>query len=117
MTSATAWGIEARLLTPAEVKQLVPFVAADVILGGFYTPSVSVVDSLGSGTLMRDEAVAKGSLQVFANTEVLDIEVEPGVGRPVVRAVVTDRGRIECEYVVIACGVWSPRIAEMAGAA
>ena len=49
MTSATAWGIEARLLTPAEVKQLVPFVDADVILGGFYTPSVSVVDSLGSG--------------------------------------------------------------------
>ena len=28
----------------------------------------------------------------------------------------TDRGRIEAEYVVIACGVWSPRIARMAGA-
>ena len=28
----------------------------------------------------------------------------------------TDKGRIECEYVAIACGVWSPRIAAMAGA-
>ena len=27
-----------------------------------------------------------------------------------------DRGRIEAEHVVIACGVWSPRIAAMAGA-
>src|SRR5918998_962949 len=29
----------------------------------------------------------------------------------------TDRGDVEVEYVVIACGVWSPRIARMAGAA
>jgi len=33
-----------------------------------------------------------------------------------ITAVDTDRGRIETEYVVIACGVWSPRIATMAGA-
>ena len=32
------------------------------------------------------------------------------------RAVVTDKGRIEADHVVIACGVWSPRIAAMAGA-
>ena len=116
MTSAKAWGIDARLLTPAEIKELVPFVNEDVVLGGFYTPSVSVVDSLQSGTLMRDEAVAKGALQVFANTEVLDIEVDTVNGRLTVRAVVTDKGRIECEHVAIACGVWSPRIAAMAGA-
>ena len=75
-----------------------------------------MVDSVASGTLMREEAVAKGALQVFANTEVLDIEVEAVGGRPAVRAVVTDKGRIECEHVAIACGVWSPRLAAMAGA-
>ena len=120
MTSAKAWGIDARLLTPAEIKELVPFVDESVVLGGFYTPSVSVVDSLQAGTLMREEAVASGALQVFANTEVLSIETEPGAdggdGRPVVRAVVTNKGRIACDHVAIACGVWSPRIAEMAGA-
>jgi glycine cleavage system aminomethyltransferase T/glycine/D-amino acid oxidase-like deaminating enzyme len=121
MTSAKAWGIDARLLTPAEIKELVPFVDESVLLGGFYTPSVSVVDSLQAGTLMRDEAVAKGALRVCANTEVLDIEVAPSAasavdGRPTVRVVVTDKGRIECEHVAIACGVWSPRIAALAGA-
>ncbi|HWM21726.1 MAG TPA: FAD-dependent oxidoreductase, partial [Ilumatobacteraceae bacterium] len=45
MTSAKAWGIDARLLTPAEIKELVPFINADILLGGYYTPSVSVVDS------------------------------------------------------------------------
>ena len=81
MTSATAWGIDARLLTPAEIKELVPFINEEIVLGGFYTPSVSVVDSLQAGTLMRQEALDKGVLSVFANTEVLDLETEP-VGDP-----------------------------------
>ena len=39
MASSTSWGIEgARLLTPAEVKEMVPFIDETVILGGFYTP-------------------------------------------------------------------------------
>ena len=112
MSSATAWGIESELLTPEEVKEKVPFIDESVILGGFYTPSVSVVDPLRAGTIFRERAQAKGALEVFPNTEVTDIEVTDGT----VRAVVTDRGRIEAEYVVVACGVWSPRIAAMAGA-
>ncbi|HEY7628807.1 MAG TPA: FAD-dependent oxidoreductase [Ilumatobacteraceae bacterium] len=116
MTSATAWGIESELLTPAEIKKHVPFINEDILLGGFYTPSVSCVDSLETGTQMRNEAIGRGALQVFANTEVLDIETEDGPGGPTVKAVVTNRGRIEAEHVAIACGVWSPRIAKMAGA-
>jgi glycine cleavage system aminomethyltransferase T/glycine/D-amino acid oxidase-like deaminating enzyme len=117
MTSAKAWGIDARLVTPAEIKELVPFVNEDILLGGYYTPSVSVVDSLATGTRMREEAVTAGVLQVFANTEVYDIETEERPGMlPKVRAVVTSKGRIEADHVVIACGVWSPRVAAMAGA-
>ncbi len=112
MTSATAWGIEARLVTPAEVKDLVPFVDESTILGGFYTPSVAVVDSLRAGTILRERAQARDALTIAPNTEVLDIEVEEGR----VAAVVTDQGRVETETVVVACGVWSPRVAEMAGA-
>jgi glycine cleavage system aminomethyltransferase T/glycine/D-amino acid oxidase-like deaminating enzyme len=117
MTSAKAWGIDARLVTPAEIKEMVPFINEEILLGGYYTPSVSCVDSLETGTRMRNEAVQNSGLQVFANTEVLDIETTPVPnGLPKVSAVVTDKGRIEAEYVVVACGVWSPRIAKMAGA-
>ena len=118
MTSARAWGIEAHLLTPAEVVELVPFVNEEVILGGFYSPTVSVVDSLEAGTTMRREAVETVGCQVFANTEVLDIETSDGEGGvTTVRSVVTDKGTIQADHVVIACGVWSNRIANMAGAA
>ena len=117
MTSARVWGIESELLTPAEVVAKVPFVNPEVILGGFYTPSVSVVDSVGAGRVMRERALARGALTVLDDTEVTGLEVEPApFGRPRIRAVATSRGTIEVDHAVIACGVWSPRIAAMAGA-
>ena len=113
MSSAKAWGIDGvSLLTPAEVKELVPYIDEEVIVGGFYTPSVGVVDSLRAGTIMRERGQASGRLAVFPNTEVLGIDVEGGR----VRRVRTTAGDVEAEVVVIACGVWSPRIARMAGA-
>ena len=112
MTSATAWGVESHLISPREVTELVPFVNRDIILGGFYSPGVTVVDSLRAGTIMRERAQALDALTVLPNTEILDLEVRRGA----IHAVITDRGRIETDYLVIACGVWSPRIAAMAGA-
>ena len=117
MTSARAWGIETELLTPIEVVAKAPFVNGDVILGGFYTPSVSVVDSVRAGAIMRERAQRRGVLTVLDNTEVTGLEVSrPPFGRPRIRAVVTAGGAIEVEQVVIACGVWSPRLAALAGA-
>jgi glycine cleavage system aminomethyltransferase T/glycine/D-amino acid oxidase-like deaminating enzyme len=113
MASAKAWGVEpVSLLTPAEVKELVPFIDESVIIGGFSTPSVGVVDSLRFGTIARERAQESGALQVFPNTEVIGIDVENGR----VTRVRTSRGDLEVEVVVIACGVWSPRLARMAGA-
>jgi glycine cleavage system aminomethyltransferase T/glycine/D-amino acid oxidase-like deaminating enzyme len=112
MDSAKNWAIDdARLVTPAEIKELVPFIDETILVGGFYTPGVGVVDSLRFGTLCREKAEAMGALTVSANTEVLDITVEDER----VRSVETSRGSVEAEYVVIACGVWAPRVAEMAG--
>ncbi len=111
MTSARTWGIEAHMLTPEEVKEKVPYINEDIILGGFYTPSVSVVDSLRAGTIMRERAQATGAT-ILPNTEVVGLETKDGA----ISAVVTDKGTIPTGHVVIACGVWSPRIAAMAGA-
>src|SRR6202022_720063 len=103
---------EVALVPPAEVRELVPYVDDSVIVGGFYSKSVGVVDSLRAGTIMRQRAQALGRLTIAANTEVLGLDVERGR----IRRVRTDRGDVEAEVVVIACGVWSPRLARMAGA-
>jgi glycine cleavage system aminomethyltransferase T/glycine/D-amino acid oxidase-like deaminating enzyme len=113
MASAASWGVEGvSLLTPAEVKERVPFIDESVIIGGFFTPTVGVADSLRAGTLMRERAQQAGALTVSANNEVIDIDLERGH----VKGVRTTRGDIETEVLVICCGVWSPRLAGMAGA-
>jgi glycine cleavage system aminomethyltransferase T/glycine/D-amino acid oxidase-like deaminating enzyme len=113
IASSKSWGIEGvELLTPAEVKARVPFIDDAVILGGFYTEGVGVVDSLRAGTLMREAAQAMGALSIAAATEVVGIDVEHGR----ICGVHTDRGDIATDTAVIACGVWSPRLAKMAGA-
>src|SRR5438876_927589 len=113
MASAELCGIEpVSLLSPRDVKEFVPYINESVILGGFYTPGVGVVDSLRAGTLMREKGHAAGALQVIAKTEVIAIDVEHGR----VRCVRTTAGEIAAETVVITCGVWSPRVARMAGA-
>jgi glycine cleavage system aminomethyltransferase T/glycine/D-amino acid oxidase-like deaminating enzyme len=113
VASGISWGIEGmELLSPAGVKERVPFLNDEVILGGFSTEGVGVVDSLRAGTLMRERAHEAGALTVSANTEVTGIDVDGGR----IVGIRTDRGDIRCETVVICCGVWSPRIARMAGA-
>jgi glycine cleavage system aminomethyltransferase T/glycine/D-amino acid oxidase-like deaminating enzyme len=111
MSSAKAWGIEAELVSPEFVQEKVPFLEKDQIIGAFWQPGVGVVDSLRAGTIMRERALELGALTVVPNVEVTGLDVEDGR----IRRVRTDRGDIEAEYVVIACGVWSPKIADMAG--
>src|SRR5690348_4269452 len=113
MSSARAWGIDAELVTPEDVAKRVPYLDPAVIIGAFWTPSVGVVDSLRAGTLMRENALSLGALTTVPTVEVTGIDVEQGR----VRRVRTNQGDIETETVVVACGVWSPRIARMAGAA
>ena len=112
MSSAKAWGIPSEIVTPEQVVEKVPFLDPSVIIGAFYTPSVGVVDSLRAGTIMRERALELDALQVVQTVEVIGLDVEEGK----IRRVRTTGGDIEAETVVICCGVWSPRIAKMAGA-
>ncbi len=112
-TQAKSWGIPAELLTPEGVRKLVPYLDDSVILGGAYFPTVGVVDSLRAGTLMRERAQQLDALTVVAGAEVLGIDKFED-GR--VSAVRTSKGTIQTDVVAICCGVWSPRIAKMAGA-
>ncbi len=117
MTSAKAWGIESSLVSPAGVVERVPFLDADQIIGAFWTPSVGVVDSLRAGTIMRERALETGALTVVPTVEVVGLDTEHAAdGSARISRVRTTDGDIETETVVIACGVWSPKLAKMAGA-
>ena len=112
MSSAKAWGIPSELVGPEEVAEKVPYLDPSVIVGAFWTPSVGVVDSVRAGTIMRERAQELGALHVVSTVEVTGIDTADGG----VTHVRTTGGDIETSTVVVACGVWSPKIAAMAGA-
>jgi glycine cleavage system aminomethyltransferase T/glycine/D-amino acid oxidase-like deaminating enzyme len=112
VASGKSWGVDSEIITPAEVKDKVPFLNEKVIKSAFYTPTVGTVDSLRAGTLMREYAQSQGALQVFPKIEITGVDVVNGR----VRGVRTSQGDIQADYVLICCGIWSPRIARMAGA-
>jgi glycine cleavage system aminomethyltransferase T/glycine/D-amino acid oxidase-like deaminating enzyme len=107
------WGdYEAELLSPAQVKDLVPYLDESVILGALFLPQTGVVDAIRGAALMREAAIAAGAVEAIPQTEVTGLDVEAGR----IAGVQTARGRIRTDTVVICCGVWSSRIARMAGA-
>ena len=91
---------------------LMPYLDHSKILGGFHTPAVGVVDPLHAGTLYREKAIATGALRTFANTEVTGLDVHDGR----IAGVSTTRGHVDAEVVVVCGGIWSRKVAAMAGA-
>lgn len=108
--NARAWGLEAELIGPEEVRRLVPIMKTDDLYGAFYVPSdmdvrgVKVVESLA-------KLAAAAGAEFYADTPVTGVEVKGG--RAV--AVQTARGRVEADYIVCAAGLWGPVVAQMAG--
>jgi glycine cleavage system aminomethyltransferase T/glycine/D-amino acid oxidase-like deaminating enzyme len=113
VTSGRAFGTRARLIEPAEIKEKFPLIEEDLVQGGLWDPDAGLViprSQTVAGKLV-DQGVAAGKLQAFANTSARSLVIEDGR----IRGVVTDRGTIMADHVVVCAGLWGRLIAEMAG--
>jgi glycine cleavage system aminomethyltransferase T/glycine/D-amino acid oxidase-like deaminating enzyme len=107
---AAAWGIEGRLLGPAECAELHPLVDADRILGGLHTPNDGLAKSVRAVEAQAARASARGA-RFVPHTEVLGI-VDKG-GRVV--GVRTNDGVVDADIVVCAAGFWGAQLAKEVG--
>jgi aminomethyltransferase len=109
--NALSWGLpDPQLLDPEEVTEHLPLVDPGEILGGYYSPT----DGQASGVVACD-ALARGAMDRGAtfvpHTRTEDVDVVDGD----VEAVVTERGRIECDEVVLATNIWARQLGEKLG--
>lgn len=109
---ARSWGLEAHLLGPAEVTALMPTMRTEQLLGAIYVPGDGVVRAVQAAAALAREAELRGA-SFHGGTRVVRIETRGGR----VRAVITDRGRVETEHVLCAAGIWGPVVGRMAGVA
>jgi len=113
VTSGKAFGTRARLIEPAEIKEKFPLIEESLVQGGLWDPDAGLVvprSQTVAGKLV-DQAERQGKLKVFANTPAKSLIVEGGR----IKGVVTHRGTIMADYVIVCAGLWGRLIAEMVG--
>ncbi|MFF4316468.1 FAD-dependent oxidoreductase [Streptomyces sp. NPDC001507] len=106
----TAWGVEARILTPEECVELHPLVNPDRVLGGLHV----LTDGLAKAVLAVEAQIRRATergVRFLARHEVLDVRQSEGR----VTGVLTDQGELPADIVVCCAGIWGPRIARMVG--
>lgn len=107
---AASWGIEARIVDPAEAKRLHPLIDEDLILGGYHTPRDGLALAAQGTQLLIASARAAG-VEFRDRTAVTGIEQAGGR----VTAVVAGEERFPADIVVSAAGFWGPAIGAMVG--
>jgi len=109
-TTARSFGLQMDLLTPKEAQDLWPLMNVDDVVGAAFMPT----DGQANPSDIT-QALAKGArmngAQIFEDCKVTDLEIDKGV----IKAVITDQGRVECESVVLCAGQWSRSFAARFG--
>jgi glycine cleavage system T protein len=107
---AKSWGLQSNLISPEEAQQKIPILDASKIYGAYYVPSDGIAKAVRAAEAMARQAEAHGAT-FYGHTPVTEIQVANGR----VQAVVTPRGRVVTERVLVCAGIWGPRIGRMVG--
>src|SRR2546421_1266073 len=112
VSRARAIGLDVDVVSPEQAAQLMPAISRDSLFGAVWVPGDGALDP-HTATFALAEAARERGVTVLTDTRVTGIELS---SNGAIQAVQTQRGRIEAEVVVIACGIWAPQVAAMAGA-
>ncbi len=92
------------------VAELVPGLNCEDIVGGSFGASDGFIDPLAVMQGFTEEALRNGA-GIDYETQVVSIETKSGR----VSYVVTNKGRIKCEKIVLCTGAWAKNLAKTAG--
>jgi glycine cleavage system aminomethyltransferase T/glycine/D-amino acid oxidase-like deaminating enzyme len=112
VSRARGIGLDVELVSAQEAARLMPVISTDSLHGAVWVPGDGDLDPHTATHALARAARDLGA-RVITDTRVTGIELDE---RGAVVAVRTEAGRIETEVLVIACGLWAPQVAAMAGA-
>jgi glycine cleavage system aminomethyltransferase T/glycine/D-amino acid oxidase-like deaminating enzyme len=109
-TAAQLFNVNVEVLDRQKVKNLYPVINDQDILGGVYMPEDGQADPVGVTNVLAKAAKMEGA-KIFEKKPVTKILVRNGK----ITGVETVNGKIDCEYVVLATGMWSRQIGDDIG--
>src|SRR5256886_8766897 len=104
-------GLVAELISASEARRMFPMMSIEGVEGALYLPTDGSARASILAEALANAAQQAGVVTFYPHTRVSGIECSTGK----VQAVHTARDRIGTEIVVVATGVWSPRLGRMAG--
>jgi glycine cleavage system aminomethyltransferase T/glycine/D-amino acid oxidase-like deaminating enzyme len=107
---AKTFGLPLELISAEEALRLFPPMSTEGVLGAAYLPTDGYIDP-SQLTFALAEGARRGGAETATNTRVTKIELRDNR----VRAVETDKGRVETEIVVDAGGMFAAEIGALAG--
>ena len=110
VTAARSFGFEVELISAGQARDLFPLLSTDGIRGATWVPSDGYADP-SQLTQSFAAGCRTAGVRIIQGCRVTAIEIN---GRRVA-GVVTDLGRIECDIVVNATGMWGAQTARLAG--
>lgn len=112
VASGKAFGTGVALVTPQDIKEKFPLINEDMVQGGMWDPHAGLVvprSQVVAGMLV-DNAEKTGQLKALANTPATNLVIEDGH----IKGVVTPRGTVFANKVIVCAGLWGRLIAHMA---
>ena len=106
-TTAQLSDVEVQVLDKKQTKDLYPVLHNEDLVGSVYMPKDGQADPIGVTNVLAKAAKMEG-VQIFEKTPVKKILVKNNR----ITGVETSNGSIDCEYVVLASGMWSRQIGE-----
>lgn len=107
---AGRFGVECHVIGSEDVKRHWPLATTDDLVGAIFLPKDGQTNPIDT-TQALARGARMGGAKIIERVAVTGIE-RRGRG---VTGVVTDQGRIDCEYVVLCSGLWSRDIAAQHG--
>ncbi len=109
-TTAQLYDVDVRILDKDQIKKDYPILNTDDVLGGIFMPGDGAADPSGVTHMLAKAARQEGA-QIFEKSPVETIITKNGK----ISGVTVNGQTINCEYIVLASGMWSRQIGEKAG--
>ena len=109
-TTAQLYNVDVQILDKDQIKKKYPIVNTDEVLGGILMPGDGAADPSGVTHMLAKAAKMEGA-KIYEKSPVKEILTKNGR----ISGVKVNDHIIDCEYIVLASGMWSRQIGEKAG--
>jgi 4-methylaminobutanoate oxidase (formaldehyde-forming) len=109
-TTAQLYNVDVQILDKQKINKDFPIINTKDVIGGIFMPGDGAADPVGVTNMLAKAAKLEGA-QIFEKSPVEKILTKNGK----IAGVRVKGQEIECEYIVLASGMWSRQIGEKAG--